>query len=247
MAATTISVFRVTGARARAWAFGQMLWARRPLARAVGPGFWKLFGTGGGESFRARPNLGVWGILATWPSEAAARRGLAEVPVFQRYRARAEESFTVFLQATSARGAWDGRRPFEAEATLASGAPVAILTRATVKPAKAWAFWQGAPDIDGQTAREPAILFKMGMGEMPFLRQVTFSIWSDLEAMTAFAYRHPFHREAARLARERAWFAEELFARFAVLGAEGNWGGRNPLAEISPAPRPEPARLAEAI
>ncbi|MEO0621220.1 MAG: spheroidene monooxygenase [Pseudomonadota bacterium] len=239
MQVTSLSVFRFDSAAARLWAFSQMGLARRALAAEREIGFWKLFGTGGGESFRARPNFGVYAILATWPSDASAQEGLAASPVLRQYRARAAENWTVRLATVSVRGRWDGRAPFEpVEAPLE--APFAILTRASIKPWKAAAFWRGAPDIDARTAEEPAILFKRGMGEVPYLRQVTFSIWSDLEAMKQFAYRHPYHRDAARHARERAWFSEELFARFRVLGAEGTWEGADPLATCRPMPFPAP-------
>lgn len=236
MQVTTLSVYRFDALMARLWAFGQMGLARAALAGAPGIGFWKLFGTGGGESFRPRPNFGVYAILATWPSAEAARRGQAEASVFRRYRAQAAESFTVHLATVSVRGRWDGRAPFVAAQGVDLAAPFAILTRASIRPAKARAFWRGAPDIDARTAEEPAILFKRGMGEVPYLRQVTFSIWSDLEAMKRFAYRHPYHRDAARHARERNWFSEELFARFRVVGAEGTWNGADPLAACPPAP-----------
>ncbi|MGF1444574.1 MAG: spheroidene monooxygenase [Pikeienuella sp.] len=247
MGTTSISFFRFGGWRGRLWAFSQMSLARAPLSRTEGLGFFKLFGTGGGESFRARPNPGVWAVLATWPDLQRARSAQAEAGVFRRYRAVADETYSVYLEAVSIRGQWDGRQPFDiAERPL--GCPFAVLTRATVKPSKALAFWKDAPDIDAQTAREPALLFKRGMGEMPFLRQVTFSIWSDLEAMKTFAYRHPFHRDAARQARERNWFSEELFARFAVLGTEGSWEGSDPVGAAlaatasapSAAPRSQP-------
>ncbi|MEM9145161.1 MAG: spheroidene monooxygenase [Pseudomonadota bacterium] len=236
MQVTSLSVFRFDGIAARLWAFSQMGIARAALAREPDIGFWKLFGTGEGESFRPRPNFGVYAILATWPSETAARAGLAQGAVFRRYRAWAAETFTVYLATVSVRGAWDGRPPFERAPEVDLHAPFAILTRASIRPMKARAFWRGAPDIDARTAEEPAILFKRGMGEVPFLRQVTFSIWSDLDAMKAFAYRHPYHRDAARHAREREWFSEELFARFRVLGAEGCWGGVDPLSACPPVP-----------
>lgn len=229
MQAVSLSFFRFDRTVDRLWAFGQMGLARLPLARVPDIGFRKLFGTGGGESFRPRPNFGTYAVLATWPSEAVARRRIAEAGVFRRYRAHSDAHWTVYMSTVSVRGAWDGQAPFERREGGELGAPLAVLTRASIKPAKARAFWRDAPDVDGQTAREPALLFKMGMGEVPWIRQVTFSIWSDLEAMKTFAYRHPFHARAARHARERDWFSEELFARFSVTGAEGRWNGACPL------------------
>ncbi len=231
MQTVSISFFRFERPGAMHWALWMMPLAMPRLRRLPNIGFFKTLGTGGGESFRPRPNLHVYAVLATWPSEEIARARIAEGEIFRRYRDQAAESWTVYLSAISVRGRWAGVAPFEIGEPEPQ-MPIAVLTRASIKPWKALAFWKNAPDIDAQTAKEPALLFKMGMGELPWIRQATFSIWSDLEAMTTFAYRHPFHRDAARMALQRGWFSEELFARFRVLGAEGTWDGRAPLAGI---------------
>jgi hypothetical protein len=36
-----------------------------------------------------------------------------------------------------------------------------------------------------------------------------------------YAYRQSGHKEVVRLTRQRNWYTEELFARFSVVGAEG--------------------------
>ena len=43
------------------------------------------------------------------------------------------------------------------------------------------------------------------------------------------------HADAIRAVREGDWFAEELYARFRVTGAEGRWAGQAPLSEALPA------------
>ena len=87
--------------------------ARWPLARTSDIGFWKLSGSGTGEGFTPVPNTAVYAILATWPDHATAQERVAAAPVYQRYRAKAAESWSVFLTPTASRGHWAGVAPFE--------------------------------------------------------------------------------------------------------------------------------------
>ncbi|MEM6826140.1 MAG: spheroidene monooxygenase [Pseudomonadota bacterium] len=206
--------------------------ARPALMTMQDIGFWKLCGSGTGEGFTPVPNTAVWAILATWPDEATARARTGTEPLFRRWRARAEEAWTVFISATSARGAWSGRRPFEASGGVGVG-PVAALTRATIKPRVLTQFWGRVPDIEEMIGSDPNVIFKIGIGEVPWLHQVTFSIWPDKSAMAAFARENGPHAEAIRAVREGAWFREELYARFRVLGDAGRWGGESPLDRLN--------------
>ena len=52
--------------------------------------------------------------------------------------------------------------------------------------------------------------------------------------MAAFARTGP-HAAAIRAVRDEGWFAEELYARFTLLGDEGSWGGTSPLKRLEPA------------
>ncbi|MEL6318328.1 MAG: hypothetical protein AAFR16_11905, partial [Pseudomonadota bacterium] len=111
-----------------------------------------------------------------------------------------------------------------------------ILTRASVKPRHALAFWRRVPGIrdslsTGALSGGVRPLFQIGMGERPWINQVTFSVWRDYAHAKAFAYGDGPHRAAIRQVRARDWFNEELYARFEVLSAEGHWNGRSPLAD----------------
>lgn len=222
--------------------------ARLALRREHRALFWKLCGSGTGEGFTPRPNWGVWAIVAVWPDEATARAAVAESPVWRRWRARATEAWTVFLDPLSARGRWAGVNPFLPEAATPGEqrGPLAALTRATVKPARALRFWDRVPSISAVIGRDPNVAFKIGIGEVPLLHQVTFSIWPDTASMAAFARGDGPHARAIRAVRDGNWFNEELYARFRLLGSTGCWNGSDPIAFLgaqepsATAPDPDP-------
>jgi spheroidene monooxygenase len=223
----SLSFYRFGSLSARIWAFGMMGLARRPMARTQGIGFWKLCGSGTGEGFTPKPNLSVYAILATWPDAQTAQRETAR-GVFGRYRAHAVEDWTVYLTPTSARGQWAGVSPFVPTNDAPSG-PIAALTRASVKPGMMRNFWRRVPNISAVIGKDPSVLFKLGIGEKPWLQQVTFSIWPDAAAMNNFARTGP-HAQAISAVRKDGWFSEELYARFTLLSDSGTWGGTSPLA-----------------
>jgi spheroidene monooxygenase len=218
----TLSLFRFDRPIDRAWAFGQMGLARRPLRRTPEIGFHKLMGTGRGEGFTPGTDFSTWGLLAVWPSEASARRETAR-GVWARFRSRADRDWTAYLAPLRATGEWDGAAPFAPAEDRPLTAPVAALTRATIRPGRMLRFWSHEPDVTAQVAGAEGCLFKTGLGEVPMLRQVTFSIWRDLAAMRAFAAGSTAHGAAARAAFTGGYFAESLFARFAVLDQQGAW------------------------
>ena len=251
MPTATLSLFRFQGLGPRLWIIGQMGAARLALRRAPHLMFWKLCGSGTGEGFTPRPDWGVWVILAVWPDEAVAHDQIAHSPVWQRWRARATEACTVFLSPLSARGSWGGRNPFlpEPHPTAPEG-PLAVLTRASVKPVRALRFWRRVPDISAVIGTDPNVLFKIGIGEVPLLHQITFSIWPDADAVTFFARGDGPHGRAIRAVREEGWFTDELYARFRVLGVEGLWNGVPMLKDRRAGPPPplaSPARGQESL
>ena len=225
---TTITFFRFDRWRDRAWAFAMMGAARPAMARVPDLAFWKLCGSGTGEGFTPLPNTSVYAILCTWPDADTARSRLTEERIFARYRARAAEHWTVYLSTASARGAWSGKQPFSPVSEPFSG-PIAALTRATIKPRILHRFWGRVPDISRMIGSDPNVMFKIGIGEVPWLHQVTFSIWPGAAEMAAFARTNGPHAEAIQAVRDGAWFREELYARFAILGDSGTWGGVRPL------------------
>lgn len=203
----------------------------RPRRYWSGAQFVKLCGSGTGEGFTPRPNWSVWAIFAVWPDLEKARDQIAAHKIITRWRAHAAESWTVFLQPFSARGAWARVNPLtDTTDPQAHPGPIAALTRATVKPQHAPAFWKRVPYISARIGADPNVLFKIGIGEVPLLHQVTFSIWPDAARMAEFARHMGPHAAAMKSARDNGWFSEEFYARFHVLGTQGKWSGTDPLA-----------------
>lgn len=231
MQTVSLSFFRFSSVTDRLWALAMMGAGRFAMPRVPGIGFWKLCGSGTGEGFTPLPNTAVYAILATWPDEETARRQTAKADIYRRYRRRAAEDWTVFLTPTSARGVWSGIEPFTVTEAPCPG-PLAALTRATVKPSIALKFWRKVPDISAMIGSDRNVAFKIGIGEVPLLHQVTFSIWPDTNSMAEFARADGPHAQAIRAVREGNWFREELYARFRVLGDAGSWQGGSPLNRL---------------
>lgn len=257
MQTVTLTLARFDGLAGVAFALGQMALARFDLARAKGVEFWKLCGSGtdgsgGGQGFTPWPNWHVWAILAVFPDPASAEAALREAQPWRRWRARAAESCTFTLEPIAARGRWAGRAPFRPRPgpvpagpapgngagraggtdAAARARPLAVLTRASVRPAQATRFWSRVPRIQAVVNAHPALAFGIGLGEIPLVHQITFSVWPEAGAMAEFARGNGPHAEAVRAVRAGDWFSEELYARFRVTGASGTWGGRAPLHRL---------------
>ncbi|WP_308916225.1 spheroidene monooxygenase [Jannaschia sp. LMIT008] len=224
MQIATLTLCRFDGWADRVWAFAQMGLARGPLRRAPGLRFFKLLGSGAGSGFAPVPNTAVWAILAVWDDADAARRGLSG-GVFARWHARADECAHLTLSTLSARGAWSGVAPFQPGATADDG-PIVALTRATIRARALPRFWRRVPHLDDLIGDNGDVLMKVGVGEVPWLHQITVSVWPDAASMARFARVPGPHADAIRAVREGGWFAEELYARFRILDASGIWQGR---------------------
>ncbi|WP_243718436.1 spheroidene monooxygenase [Actinomadura sp. 7K534] len=216
---------------ARADAMRYMAFDRPVLRGTGGLPFWRLLGTGRGRSMSLGADLRRWALFAVWDGERALEEFLARSPVAGRWRDEAEESWHVRLAPLGSRGRWGGRDPFAAAVPAArpAGGPVAVLTRASIRPRRLAAFYRSVPGVDLDLRRQDGCLASIGVGEWPLARQATFSLWEDDAAIARFAYRGDAHRTVIDRVRGEDWYSEELFARFVPYGSEGAWDGRDPL------------------
>jgi hypothetical protein len=163
-------------------------------------------------------------LFALFESAQAAANFVAKSALVQDYRDRSREFCWVTLQTWSCRGSWDGHSlQVRAEEPLTG--PVAALTRASIKLTKAPAFWRHAPPSEIALANVKGCQLAVGLGEAPFFRQVTFSIWDSVADMNAYA-RSGSHLEAIQAAAQNDFFSESMFARFIPVNVNGQWHGK---------------------
>ncbi len=138
------------------------------------------------------------------------------------------------LRALQGHGTWRGVAVLDGLSAGRADGPVAVLTRADVRLRRWLPFLGAGPAVSDAVQQAPGLLAVVGVGEAPLGRQATFSLWSSVGHLEAFAAGHPAHRRVVERTRAERWYGEELFARFEPFSSDGTWDGRDPLAGFRP-------------
>lgn len=219
----------------RAWGWMRLVAGAAAYKAVPGLQGAKVMGSGHGGGFTLRPSATHQGLLCRFDGADAAMEFLHGTQV-QGYRDRARECWAGLMAVTSARGQWDQQSwglSQTAETRLSEdwqqklpapprAPPLAVITRASIHPAKTTAFWRHAPATQAALDAADGCLLAMGLGEAPLVRQCTFSLWQDDASMLAYA-RQGSHQQASAAAWRQTFFSESLFVRMRVLRMAGVW------------------------
>jgi heme-degrading monooxygenase HmoA len=205
------------------WGWSRLVLQRWPLRGVSGLCFSKVLGSGHEGGFSLRPSGSRQGLFLVFDHEVAARHFIDDSAVMQGYRRRCSELCVAVLRVCTSKGSWSGTQ-LAVTAEPPVGGPIASLTRATVRPGRAWQFWRMQPAAEAALAGAPGCLLAAGVGEAPLLRQATFTLWRDAAAMDAYA-RSGAHAEAIRAAYGGGYFSESMFVRFVPVAVSGSWKG----------------------
>ena len=219
---TVIYFWRISFTRAPQ-AIWHMAIDRIALQRNKSIAFYKLVGTGSGQTFTPRdadPTL--WGLIITIdPADLSA---FDSSPPLLAWRRFAKSEVRYIASPISSHGLWSSNSPFKENRELANtwDGKVLAITRARIRFRKNFRFWRAVPPVIASLRECPGVESAIGIGEAPLGLQGTFSVWSDDKALRDFAYRASAHVGAIRETQVQNWYSEELFARFALLEVRGS-------------------------
>jgi hypothetical protein len=193
---------------------------RTLLRRRNSVTFAKMLGCGKGETFTPRDaDPTRWGCLVVIPENQLA--ALDSSSTIRTWRNKSISEFRVVLDPIAATGMWSKQKPFETSAPANFDGQVVAITRARIKASQTMRFFKSVPPVTASLHSSPGLISTIGIGEAPIGLQGTFSLWESMQAIKDFAYKGEAHQKAIAQTAEFDWYAEELFARFAVQEIRG--------------------------
>jgi hypothetical protein len=212
---------------------------RIPLSAKKEIIFSKLMGCGKNGTFDIHPDWNQWAVLIFTKSKpdikalkADPANGLSALygtfisNWWKRFHC---ETWTIVLELNEGHGSWNGvKLKPDANTKNVQEGPVAVLTRATIRLQKLPDFWKNVAPVSNQMIKANGLITSIGIGELPLIKQATFSIWESLNEMKNFAYGMQEHREVINKTRKEKWYSEDMFLRFRPILTTGTLKGINP-------------------
>lgn len=187
--------------------------------------FYKLLGTGKNGTFDIHPDFNQWALLFFYKSGSDIHfksqeeiQTLSGTFIWRWWKWLGVKTNFIHLYPYAGHGTWDNNpliEPHQVEKDPEG--KIAILTRATIRLSRLSAFWKAVPGTARDMDKNPGFLYSIGIGEIPFIKQATLSIWESIEHMKGFAYQKPEHQEVIRRTRKEKWYSEDMFMRFKVI------------------------------
>lgn len=184
-------------------------------------------GSGKNGTFDKTPDWLQWALLEIGNPEI-----LPETPRFllNWWQWLGCEKWVLILEALEGHGTWDGKACFGALPKQSNyEGQIGVLTRASIRLRKLPAFWKNVDGVASQMAGADGFIGSLGIGELPLIKQATFSIWESKEKMKQFAYQMQEHAAVIRKTRKENWYSEDMFVRFQIISSTGLLRGKNPL------------------
>lgn len=173
-------------------------------------------GTGKNGTFDKVPDLSQWSILITYSDDLTLQQQLGSF-ICKWLDLFCKKQTIFFLQPIEGHGLWDAKKVFgDLPPTSEYEGKIAVLTRATIRLKKLHYFWENVAPIAAQMVAAEGFITSFGVGEIPWIKQATFSIWESKALMKKFAYRMPEHKAVIQKTRKQDWYSEDMFTRFIV-------------------------------
>jgi len=194
-------------------------------------------GTGKNGTFDKTPDLNQWAIFSVF-KEPHFQSEFNPINSYGRFikhwlRMFSIETFSIQLEPFTGHGLWDGKTVFGPfDSAVNYDGPIATLTRATIRLSKISHFWKHVAPIANKMTSAKGYVFSVGIGEVPWIKQATFSIWESAEDMKTFAYSMKEHSEVVKKTRQEKWYSEDMFVRFKIISTHGTLKGIDPLKRI---------------
>jgi hypothetical protein len=211
--------------RSLPWGYGRFALNHLAFRRIAGLRFGKMLGSGYQGGFGLRPSFDRQALFLVFDNESSAEACLLHEPLIARYRQVCDEFFSVLLEPYAAKGSWSGQQLQPTAVAPPTHAPIAALTRAAINSRALAAFWRDASPAHADMAQAKGCLLAAGVGELPVIRQATFTMWENLAAMNHYA-RSGAHQAAIVHSTKYNYFTESMFVRFIARNASGVYKGQ---------------------